>query len=71
MLHFRDARHAAFFLQRVRLHERFGRLEELRVSLEKAVAEAKGFIAKAIGQYFEWKSGLGGCIHALNHLAQA
>jgi tetratricopeptide (TPR) repeat protein len=41
MLHFRDARHAAFFLQRVRLHERFGRLEELRVSLEKAVAEAK------------------------------
>ena len=41
MLHFRDARHAAFFLQRVRLHERFGRLEELRGSLEKAVVEAK------------------------------
>jgi len=41
------------------------------LTLREAVAEAKGFIAKAIGQYFEWKSGLGGSIHALNHLAQA
>jgi hydroxymethylpyrimidine/phosphomethylpyrimidine kinase len=40
------------------------------LALREAVAEAKGFIAKAIGQYFEWKSGLGGCIHALNHLSQ-
>jgi len=36
MLHFRDGRFAEFFRQRVRLHERFGRLEELRSALEKA-----------------------------------
>lgn len=40
------------------------------LALREAVGEAKAFIAKAIGQYFEWKSGLGGCIHALNHLSQ-
>jgi len=36
MLHFRDGRFAEFFRQRVRLHERFGRLDELRAELEKA-----------------------------------
>jgi hydroxymethylpyrimidine/phosphomethylpyrimidine kinase len=39
--------------------------------LRQAAAEAKAFIAKAIAQYFEWKSDAGGCIHALNHLSQS
>lgn len=40
-------------------------------ALRQAVAEAKGFIAAAIGQHFEWKSVAGGSIHALNHLSQS
>lgn len=40
MLHFRDGRYAEFFRQRVRLHERFGRLEELRAALEAAADQA-------------------------------
>lgn len=39
--------------------------------LRQAVAEAKAFIARAIQQYFEWKSVAGGSIHALNHLSQS
>ena len=40
LTHFRDGRHAELFRERVRLHERFGRLEELRTALEKGVAQA-------------------------------
>lgn len=40
LLHFRDARHAEFFLRRVRLHERFDRLDDLRSELEQANTEA-------------------------------
>ncbi len=40
LTHFRDGRHAELFRERVRLHERFGRLEELRASLETALAQA-------------------------------
>lgn len=39
--------------------------------LREAVGEAKAFIARAIGQYFQWPSGQGGTIHALNHLSQS
>jgi hypothetical protein len=47
MVHFRDARHAEFFRQRVRLHERFGRLEELRGKLEASVAKASMAVREA------------------------
>lgn len=40
LTHFRDGRHAELFRERVRLHERFGRLEELRATLEAAVEKA-------------------------------
>lgn len=40
LLHFREARHAEFFRRRVRLHERFDRLDEMRAALELANAEA-------------------------------
>ena len=36
LLDFRDSRYGEFFLRRVRLHERFSRLEELREGLVKA-----------------------------------
>lgn len=36
LLDFRDGRYADFLRRRVRLHERFGRLESLRADLEKA-----------------------------------
>ena len=36
LLDFRDGRYAEFFLRRVRLHERFGTLEDLRIQLLKA-----------------------------------
>lgn len=36
MLHFRDARYAQTFLRRVRLHEQFGKLDELRGALSVA-----------------------------------
>ncbi len=39
LLHFRDGRYFDFFRRRVRLHERFGTLEDLRKTLEEA---AKG-----------------------------
>ncbi len=40
LTHFRDGRHAELFRERVRLHERFGRLEELRAALETAADAA-------------------------------
>lgn len=53
LLHFRDGRYADFFRRRVRLHERFGTLEELQKSLitaaqadppsEQALADAVRF----------------------------
>jgi len=39
MLHFRDGRYLDFFRRRVRLHERFGLLDDLRSALEKAAKE--------------------------------
>ncbi len=36
LLDFRDGRYEEFFRRRVRLHERFGRLEELRTQLDQA-----------------------------------
>lgn len=40
LLDFRDGRHGEFFQRRVRLHERFGRLDDLRSELEKATRPA-------------------------------
>lgn len=40
LTHFRDGRHAELFRERVRLHERFGRLDELRAALEAAAEKA-------------------------------
>ena len=40
MLHFRDGRYMDFFRRRVRLHERFGLLDELRKSLVSAAKKA-------------------------------
>ncbi len=40
LTHFRDGRHAELFRERVRLHERFGRLEEMRAALEAAAEQA-------------------------------
>ena len=40
LTHFRDGRHGLLFRQRVRLHERFGRLEELEAGLAAAVERA-------------------------------
>lgn len=41
LLDFRDGRYADFFLRRVRLHERFGNLDDLREQLKRA-ADAEG-----------------------------
>ncbi len=40
MLHFRDGRYVDFFRRRVRLHERFGLLDDLREALVKAAKKA-------------------------------
>lgn len=40
LTHFRDGRHAELFRERVRLHERFDRLEELRTALAAAAEQA-------------------------------
>ena len=40
LTHFRDGRHAVLFRERVRLHERFGRLDELEAGLAAAVEKA-------------------------------
>lgn len=47
LLDFRDARYMDFFRRRVRLHERFGRLDELRQQLTKD-AEAEPIIERAL-----------------------
>ena len=39
LLDFRDGRYADFFLRRVRLHERFGSLDDLRQQLTKAASQ--------------------------------
>lgn len=38
--------------------------------LDKAVAQAKAFVSRAIAQHFAWQGGDTGSVHALNHLQQ-
>ncbi len=48
LTHFRESRHAVLFRERVRLHERFGRLEELEAQLVKT-AETAAAAAREAG----------------------